>query len=1342
MPIQYFVPRKCRTRVENPADDVLADIKYFRHLDAYVLLGDPGAGKSRLFKDEAQKTEKGIYITARDFIDLDRDEWHGKVLFIDGLDEVRAGRDNPQTPLGAIRSKLDKLGRPSFRLSCRAADWHGNSDIDALEACSPGGKVTALYLEPLDDKQVQEILEHDDRVIHVEDFLENASRFDMDGLLDNPQTLDMLIEAVEGHSWPTTKLQVYELACNKLGVEHRDNSTPSFTLPQLLDAAGWLCALQLLSNATDIHRGSAHNGGIGLSDLECDHVQACQAVLGTRLFTSVGNDTYTYVHRSIAEFLGARYISGRLKRGLPFNRVLAIATGFDGGIVAALRGLMAWLGAHHAEACNRLIEVDSLGMVLYGDAQLFPIETKRHLLDTLEQKASKIGYISPYWNPHGFAALATQEMVPHLIALLSRPSRAWSEQNILICLLEGLRYTKVEGMQTALTAAVRDSTYLEGTRVSALQALIHQYPDDGESLLALAEELRLNKITDYSHRLLEILLSHLFPRYISPDKVLQYSQLHVDSENTITRYDSFWDHDLPEQLSDQDVPGMLDALSEIIAPRRSGYKGWHLRHLAKDLLIRGIHSQGEHISAERLYRWLSIGMDEFEHSHLDSADQKQIADWLTAHQMRYLELLQVGVHNVQSSPNIRNRIYGAFQRLYDAKPPTSLGAWWLEQALITSEKALRDECFSRAFWLLLHEGKDYPDLSLERFEAFVDQYPEFREVYDEIRACDLSKEEWRREEAIQERVLADKYAAEEEARINYFRQYQVVIASGSAHSETYHYLAAAWFDPYTSADGNNGEARLADLLGHDEDLINAAKSGILKVFERQDLPSVDEIFDLALKDRQHYIRIPFLLCMAKFYEKDPTILCTLEDTQVERALAFWYTYGIDNEPDWVKHLMRLRPTLTVKVYVDYVRIMLAAKKQHITGIYALARDPDFAVIAPTLAMQLLETYPVRSAKGQVDVLRYLLQAAIVYADKQALLAWIQKRLTLKGLDVAQRIYLMATGFILAPTEYSSLVRTQVATNITRINHLSTFLCSNRTSRNTYSFPAESMGLLIEILGPRCSPEQKVGVTLITQTDNERDYVRALLNKLEGLPDATSSQVLDHLLTLPPLAAWHEAIRQARQAQQLSRREAIFKHPDIHQVFDVLSNRKATNVADLAALTGDFLHTLSIEMHTSDTDSYKQFWNVDGYNKPISPRPENSCRDYLARQLKELFKPFDVAVQSETREADSKRADIRIAYRGNHSAFHLPIEIKLDHSPDLWRAIHEQLIPLYTISPETGGRGMLLIIWFNDPVKRVVSPPTGTAPKTASELTTKLQATLSPDENKLIDVFVLDVSRHS
>ena len=109
----------------------------FRDAPAYVLLGDPGSGKTTAFKTECEAHgEEACMVDARDFLELSmkkHSEWRGKTLFIDGLDEVRAGVSNVRKPFDKLRKRLEKLGRPRFRLSCREADWLGDNDWKSLD---------------------------------------------------------------------------------------------------------------------------------------------------------------------------------------------------------------------------------------------------------------------------------------------------------------------------------------------------------------------------------------------------------------------------------------------------------------------------------------------------------------------------------------------------------------------------------------------------------------------------------------------------------------------------------------------------------------------------------------------------------------------------------------------------------------------------------------------------------------------------------------------------------------------------------------------------------------------------------------------------------------------------------------------------------------------------------------------------------------------------------------------------------------------------------------------------------------------------------------------------------
>src|SRR6516165_1829303 len=94
-----------------------------------VLLGDPGAGKTHTFRECAARCG-GRYVTARAFLVTPATKFDG-ILFIDALDEKRAGRSDRDT-VDALVEKLFAVSPRGVRISCRVADWLGESDLAAL----------------------------------------------------------------------------------------------------------------------------------------------------------------------------------------------------------------------------------------------------------------------------------------------------------------------------------------------------------------------------------------------------------------------------------------------------------------------------------------------------------------------------------------------------------------------------------------------------------------------------------------------------------------------------------------------------------------------------------------------------------------------------------------------------------------------------------------------------------------------------------------------------------------------------------------------------------------------------------------------------------------------------------------------------------------------------------------------------------------------------------------------------------------------------------------------------------------------------------------------------------
>ena len=162
----------------------------FRESAAWVLLGAPGAGKTTVFTTEAERDD-GHYVTVRDFLTFDdKPEWRDATLFIDGLDEKRAGAKDGRTPLDAIRARLDALGCPGFRLSCREADWFGANDRTHLAGAASDGVIKVLRLDPLSDDDIREILARNFGIEDADAFVAMARERGIDALLANPQNLE------------------------------------------------------------------------------------------------------------------------------------------------------------------------------------------------------------------------------------------------------------------------------------------------------------------------------------------------------------------------------------------------------------------------------------------------------------------------------------------------------------------------------------------------------------------------------------------------------------------------------------------------------------------------------------------------------------------------------------------------------------------------------------------------------------------------------------------------------------------------------------------------------------------------------------------------------------------------------------------------------------------------------------------------------------------------------------------------------------------------------------------------------------------------------------------------
>lgn len=295
---------------ESLADRVPDAISDLRGEYAWVLVGDPGSGKSTTFQDEAGQTG-GCYLTVADFLDLPPDpSWRDGILFLDGFDEAQAleGRST----IRDLRKRLSALGYPRFRIACRAWDWRDATFREDLGRLAPGG-LQVLALEPLQRDEILQILVGNHGIQDAEAFLERVAAAGFEGWLGNPLNLELLVKAQREGAFPASRAEAFRLGCESLAQEqnlrHAEalRDTPC-SLEQILDAAGHLSAVILLAN---LHGVPALHGALE---------EYFELIYGRQVHPAHGESPIEHFNRRLLE------TGERCHRMVKFNRLFLIET--------------------------------------------------------------------------------------------------------------------------------------------------------------------------------------------------------------------------------------------------------------------------------------------------------------------------------------------------------------------------------------------------------------------------------------------------------------------------------------------------------------------------------------------------------------------------------------------------------------------------------------------------------------------------------------------------------------------------------------------------------------------------------------------------------------------------------------------------------------------------------------------------------------------------------------------------------------------------------------------------------------------------------------------------------
>lgn len=1357
----------------------------------YVLLGEPGMGKSTEFREEAKRIGTIKPIPARHFIRRRPEncpEWQKGPLFIDGLDEVRAGGGNPKEVVDQIIKQLEDLTLPQFRLSCRSGSWLGIGDQEELNILSNSDAIPVLQLNPLTHQNIQEILSQ--RGLEGEKFIHHAHKHNLKAFLFNPQLLNVLLQSWRTNNWPYTPCEAFENACRELIREHNQQhlDARSFdlqpSLEEILNAAGELSALMLIAGKSGWTATFTDDTEIlSLSDVKNPNRLAA---FDSAIFTD-RRENRTPIHRLIAEYLGARYLDGKIRDGLSVRRILTLLVGYDGIPLPDLRGLAGWLAAFNCRARETLIHTDPIAVAFNGDASSFNSKERRQLLENLEHSID-LQYTWP--SKAALGALAGRQGMSVIWKLANSPIRSKNRQILVYMLLLGISQvnatTHVETKHSSKThldedcenllKIIHDRSWKSKVRCEALRAidtLQTNSRDRGIRLRGLIKDLDANRLSDHSNELRGTILTLLYPGELWPGELWD----HLATDNATYRYGAylrFWDT-LVERSQRKQVEELLDSLCDRASEVMPKLANQRLADNVLPLLARGLDLFGDNLRIQKLYRWFElVEFDVFSHQLIPTVSSNQssimhnhpanaaIRDWLRQHKETQHALIEKGllIHKSKIGSELLSKTVGLKFVGKDASP--GFRSWCLARAieLCGSQNKVAQEL---AGWSTRTEeawGEPLPD---DEVTQKVSRVPGLRE-WNEQRL--QNKIQANLKEAEKKKKLADSspfhFQNQRQRDLEYIEEHKAELAEGRCIPKMLHELASLYFYGFIEKDGHP-EARLLSYLNGDQSLVQAALAGFRSLLDRDDLPDLEQIAGFYERGTYSYFALPFL---AGMYESDADdILSRQSEKEKRRALGFYLVTDLphqqhvpftnpprkSNLPTWYEKALDSYPEAMADSLVAIHNAGVRSKTLPNELLFKIAFDEAYASVAKLSVKRMFTVFPTRCSKRQLEFLRIVLWSALLARgmSTEALREITLRRLKRKRMDPGQRAQWLCAGLFVAKGTCLPLLAEFLAHGgETRIRHIIDFLLPTGYKRsgllNVNDWNSEEIASLIRILGKQIQPPitmERAGFLSTKQIIGRHfeSLAPSWIGVLSKRADDDSVRAMNMLASDPNLSAWEPILLRAQEDQIRLRRLA--KRPDlsIEKIQQALQNGSPVSSADLTSLTVDALEELANCIRDEATSDWRQYWHWDQKTgQPKAPQHEDECRNRLLSDLSKILgRDYQIDAHAEGRYADDRRADIRVSYGANLA---IPIEIKKNSHRELWRGITEQLVPKYTRDPKADGYGIYLVFWFGSDRKymRIVSPHGG-IPKKPEELRALLRKGLDPIQKNRIYIVVIDVS---
>jgi len=1318
------------------ADGKLFELNQFDLLgrpEPIVVLGDAGMGKTTLLEEIGQELGYKFVHARRLVRSLDPSELLGdaSTFVIDALDELAVQAEGDA--VDKVLEALEKAGCPNFIISCRVADWRSATSTQAV-GDSYGVDPMELFLEPVSRHEARRLLSNDIGDQRAETVLAHFENKGLEGLFGNPQTLKLIRAVAGGQELPNSRAALFDLSTKKMWAEHSrtkaESSLSQLSESEALNAAGCLCSSLILTGKRAVSRLPAlttAGDDLPIAEIEMVASKDLKAVLSSRLLTSnvEGDpDRFSYTHRSVGEFLAARWLAQRADTDRKRRRLLKLFHG-HGLVPASLRGVHAWL-AQDARLASGVIAADPMGVVEYGDTDNLPDQHTRALLEALFEVADRFPRYYDFEKTHSLQGIAKPSLCSEIKKLIVSSSTPFSLKAMLLHSITGSPLANMLAQTLEKMVLDPEATFYERRVAGDALADLPKSRDEWARIF-----LELHDLADESSLRLAIELlpgiDFLGPSDIQlVELIVSFSGLSIcafpqQEKNRIGGV--LWS--LEKKLPDNRIEAVLDILAEYLdALLGDDYDRFEVSdaiNVVYALAGRRLALGG--VDPLKLWTWLSsVG----ECRGVRENSQKAISDWLKNNSdarrriQRFALLEETGSKTVwMRGWRLRDQLNGLSPdegdiiALLDCLDPATeaQGDRWKDLVRLCPHDEERGKRVRKAA---------APFAVEESGKAFLEQL------------ANPGVPEWQIEQEKRDRKRKkERQKSWEEHRANFLKHIDGL--RGGRYGEVVN-PAKAYLNLYSDiGDDVPAHERIEEWLG--PELQDAAFEGFEAYLSNEgSTPSAQEIASSYAESKRWDAAYIFVAAAAERVRNnrpfddlsDERLLAVLLEIQLTRILDH---AKIERAPEVVEQEVKNRPGLWEKFWRLRVEPQLEARKEHVDGLYEIARGKNEDDTAIVLASEWLERFPKMTHRAEAALIDCVIAAKKVRFLKE----YVGKRRASNINDDERRSDWDAVAFLV---DYD--VVQENLSDTRREDRDFLWHLRSRLGRSHYEGPpvplsAAQLSWIISRFRKMWQnvPHPSSGTIGGDSPYDAAEYLGILIKRLGGITSAEAVLELSALCD-GPNDSYTDYLKRTfgEQAQKVV--EESYVSPTIADLESVLRDGKPKSANQLQAVIVEELLEAQLKIRSHPVD-----WHKDFFSEGI-PKNEEDCRDTLLKMLGDY--PYGILCEPEGHLADDKRADIRCTI----DQLMLPIEVKGQWHKDLWHAADTQLDRLYSNDWRAERKGIYLVFWFGPNVrngKKLKLPTGGAKPPTSAEA---LRAALIENSDVAkkgnVEIIVIDLVR--